>query len=75
MNKIQLITFKGCQTTIDFIRQLRDLVQKNGLDTDIEIITVPSPEKAEEMGLYGSPTLLIDGREYQKQPFSQPGFY
>ena len=75
MNKIQLLTFKGCQTTLDFLQQLTDLIQARHLDVETEIITVSSLEKAKEMGLYGSPTILINGKEYQQQPLAKPGFY
>ncbi len=75
MKKIELLTFKGCQTAMDLSRQLTDLIQKEDLDAEVETIVVPTPEKAEEMGLYGSPTIRVDGEEYQKQPFAQAGFY
>jgi 2-hydroxychromene-2-carboxylate isomerase len=75
VKKIELITFKGCQTAIDLGRQMTDLIQAENLDAEVETIVVPSLEKAEEMGLHGSPTILVDGEEYQKQPFSQAGFY
>ncbi len=75
MRKIELITFKGCQTAIDLNRFLIDLIEAENLDAEVETIVVPSSEKAEEMGLYGSPTILVDGEEYQKQPFAQSGFY
>lgn len=75
MKKIELLTFKGCQTAIDLGRQMTDLIQAENLDAEVEIIVVASLEKAEEVGLYGSPTILVDGEEYQKQPFSAPGFY
>lgn len=72
---IQVLTFKGCQTTVDFIQQLADLAKEKNLDFKIDVITVPTLEKAEEMGLYGSPTVLINGEEYQKNISAKPGFY
>lgn len=75
MKKIELVTFKGCQTAIDLGRQMTELIQAENLDAEIVTIVVSSPEKAEEMGLHGSPTILVDGEEYQKQPFAQAGFY
>ena len=75
MNKIQLLTFQGCQTTVDLVQQLSQLLQKKTIDFEMEVITVTTPEKAEEIGLYGSPTLIINGEEYQKQPLAKAGFY
>lgn len=75
MDKIEILTFKGCQTAVDLVQHITDLIQSENLDAGIETIIVPSLEKAAEMGLYGSPTILVNGAEYQKQQFSQPGFY
>jgi len=65
MNIIQILTFKGCQTTLDFIQKMNVMIQTENLDVEIETILVSSLEKAEAMGLYGSPTLIINGVEYQ----------
>lgn len=75
MKKIDLLTFKGCQTAIELGRHMADLIQTENLEAEVETIVVPSLEQAEEMGLYGSPTILIDGKEYQKQLYPHPGFY
>ena len=75
MSKVQLVTFKGCQSTIDFRTQLEGLIETEKLDVDIEMILVPSPERATQMGLFGSPTVLIDGVEYQEDRRGPSGFY
>ncbi|MBU0946945.1 MAG: hypothetical protein KJ804_00510 [Proteobacteria bacterium] len=75
MKKIELLTFKGCQTAIELSRHMANLIAAENIDAEITTIIVPSLEKAIEMGLYGSPTILIDGKEYQKQAVSHPGFY
>lgn len=75
MHTIQLITSKGCQSTIDFRNQLEGIICKKNLDIEVKIIMVPTLKKATEMGLYGSPTILIDGLEYQKERRGPPGFY
>jgi hypothetical protein len=75
MRKIQLITFKGCQSTIDFRNQLEDLIDKENLNVEIEMVIVPSTGKAKELGLLGSPTIMLDGVEYQQERHGPPGFY
>lgn len=75
MRNIQLITFKGCQSTIDFRSQLEDLIDRENLDVEVEMILVPTPKKAREKGLFGSPTILIDGLEYQQERRGPAGFY
>jgi hypothetical protein len=75
MKKIQLITFKGCQSTIDFRNQLEDLIDKENLNAEVELVIVPSTGKAKEIGLFGSPTIMVDGVEYQQERQGPPGFY
>ncbi len=75
MKKIEVIAFKGCQTAMDFQENLQDVVDGEGLDAQIELVSVSSADQAQEKGLYGSPTLLVDGVEYQKERKGPPGFY
>ncbi len=75
MQHIQLRTFKGCQSTVDFRDRLEDLGNREELDLDIEMVIVPSPESAEEMGLFGSPTFLTNGVEFQSERRGPAGFY
>ena len=74
MTKVTLITFNGCQPTVDLHDALADLID-DGLELSVEKVVVPLPEKAQEMGLFGSPTILIDGEEIQRERRGPPGFY
>jgi hypothetical protein len=75
VTEIELITFKGCQSTVDLRRELEETIERENLDADVVMTMVPSPQKAEEMGLFGSPTILIDGAEVQQQRRGPAGFY
>ena len=75
MTKIQLITFKGCQSTIDFRNKIEKLINTENMEASVEMTFVPSPKKSLEMGLFGSPTILIDGSEYQPERRGPAGFY
>lgn len=75
MNTIQLITFKGCQSTIDFRNKLENGRSIKEKKLRVEMKIVLSETKASKEGLYGSPTILIDGIEYQKERRGPPGFY
>ncbi len=37
MSKVQLVTFKGCQSTIDFRTQLEGLIETEKLDVEVEM--------------------------------------
>lgn len=75
MPTIALTTFKGCQPTVDFRHELEDLIDEERLEIHVEIVIVPGPESAQEMGLYGSPTILLDGLEFQEERRGPAGFY
>ena len=75
MKKIQLVTFKGCQSTVDFRNQLEKLIDMENLDAEVELVLVPSTGRAKDMGLFGSPTIILDGVEYQRERRGPSGFY
>jgi hypothetical protein len=72
---ISLVTFKGCQSTMDFRDVLEALIDARKIFARIEMIVTPSADRAAEFGLYGSPTVLIDGHEYQRERRGPAGFY
>ena len=75
MKRVKLVTFKGCQSTVDLREALEELIDAEGLDATVELALVPSPEKATEMGLFGSPTILVDGVELHKEHRPPAGFF
>ena len=75
MHAIQLVTFKGCQSTMDFRDQIEALIDRGALDATVELVIVPSPLDAARFELHGSPTILIDGIEYQAERHGPTGFY
>lgn len=75
MKHIKLITFRGCQSTVDFCDALENSNADDGLDITVKMVQVPSPQDAAEYGLYGSPTILVDDEEYQESRRGPAGFY
>jgi hypothetical protein len=75
LKSIKLITFKGCKSTLDLRDQIETMVDKDIKDVKIEMVFISSFEKAYEIGLYGSPTIIIDGLEYQQEFHGPVGFY
>jgi hypothetical protein len=69
------VTFKGCQSTMDFRDLVEKLIDARMIDARIEMIVTPSADRAAELGLRGSPTIIIDGREYQHERRGPAGFY
>lgn len=75
MRRLELKTFKGCCSALNFYREIEELVSSEDIDLKIEYHIVPSSAKAGVMGLFGSPTLIFDGREYQEERRGPAGFY
>lgn len=73
--RIEIVTFKGCESAIGFRDQVEDLAERENLDTEVKLTITPLRDKAKEMGLFGSPTILIDGQEYQVERRGPAGFY
>lgn len=73
--RVEITTFKGCQPTVDLQGELEDLIEDQSLDVELVLTLVPSPDQAEAMGLYGSPTIQIDGREVQPKGRGPAGFF
>lgn len=73
MKTIEVITFDGCGTAKQLIADLEGLQEKENFNLQVKV--VPSADRAGEMRLYGSPTVYINGHEYQRDENSTPGFY
>lgn len=73
--KVEIIAFKGCESALDLRDQVEDLVDTENLEAEVKLTIVTSRDKAKEMGLFGSPTILIDGQEYQTERRGPAGFY
>jgi len=59
--EVSLLYFDGCPNHHSTLTLLETLLDDEGWDGTIEFVNVDSPEKAEELGFRGSPTVLIDG--------------
>jgi hypothetical protein len=65
--KIELQHFIGCPNSPILIRRVKEAI--NGFDNiKYDEVIVDSNEKAEELKFRGSPTLLINGVDFENQP-------
>jgi hypothetical protein len=60
---------------MDFRNLVEKLIDARKIDARIEMIVTPSADRAAELGLHGSPTIVVDGREYQRERKGPAGFY
>ncbi len=73
LGNVEVITFSGCDTAQALISELEKLKEKESFGLTVTV--VPSAADAAAMNLYGSPTVVINGEEYQKISSGNPGFY
>ena len=65
--RIELLWFSGCPNWQKTDARLRQAVLLAGVDGDVVLIEVTTPEDAERFRFRGSPTVLVDGRD----PFAE----
>jgi hypothetical protein len=65
--KIELQHFHGCPNSPILIERLKEVIKEFD-NIDYKEVLVDSNEKAEEIKFRGSPTLLINGEDFENQP-------
>jgi hypothetical protein len=61
--RIELLYFDGCPSYEALLPALRELLAVEGIEDEIELRRVETPEDAERERFLGSPTLRIDGED------------
>jgi hypothetical protein len=61
--KIELLYFDGCPSYAELLPRLRELLASEGIDEQVELRRVDSPEQAGHERFLGSPTIRIDGKD------------
>lgn len=61
--KVELLWFPGCPNWQETGARLRQAVPLAGVDADVELVEVTTPEDAERLRFRGSPTVLVDGTD------------
>ena len=60
---VELLYFDGCPSYAELLPRLRELLASGGIDEEIELRRVESPEHAERERFLGSPTVRIEGED------------
>jgi hypothetical protein len=61
--KIEILYFDGCPTYRVAEETLREVLDKQDAEADVELVAVHSDEEAQKVRFPGSPTLRVDGRD------------
>lgn len=63
--RITFLYWEECQSHDEALNRLRKVLDKDGMDAQIEIIRVQSDEEAKKLRFTGSPTILVEGKDIQ----------
>ncbi len=66
--KIEIQYFNGCPDSSEMLCHVRDAIKKIHFDVDFQEILVETPEAAINTKFRGSPTLLINGDDFERMP-------
>jgi hypothetical protein len=61
--KVELLYFDGCPNHAELLPRLRELLASEGIEQEIELRRVETPEEVERERFLGSPTIRIDGED------------
>jgi glutaredoxin len=65
---IQIQYFNGCPNSSEMIYRVKTAIAGIEEEIDYEEVLIETNESAEKMKFRGSPTLLINGKDYEGQP-------
>ena len=60
---IEIRYFDDCPNWLEVEESVTGLIASLGIDADVSLTRVDTPEKAAQLSFRGSPTLLIDGTD------------
>ena len=61
--KIEVLYFDGCPTYKVAEKTLREVLAKEGIEAEVELVAVNTAEEARRLRFPGSPTVRVDGRD------------
>jgi hypothetical protein len=66
--KVEKLHFDGCPAYRVVENTVRQVLTEEGIEADIELVTVNSDEEARRLRFPGSPTIRLDGRDLFPTP-------
>jgi hypothetical protein len=61
--RVEVLYFDGCPTYKATEKTLRKVLAEEGMDAEVELVTVNTDEEARRLRFPGSPTIRLDGRD------------
>jgi hypothetical protein len=61
--KVEVLYFDGCPSHAELLPRLREMLDNEGIEEEIDLRRVETPEDAKRERFLGSPTVRIDGED------------
>jgi hypothetical protein len=61
--KVEVLYFDGCPTYESAVKVLERALSEEGLEVEVELVSVETDEEAERLRFPGSPTIRVDGED------------
>lgn len=69
---VELLYWEGCPSYPEARELLEEVLRGEGIDAEIRIRHVATPEEAERLRFPGSPTIRVDGRDVDPNGANDP---
>lgn len=69
--KVEILYFDGCPSYGLAEKTVRELLEEQGIEADVELVAANTDEEAERLQFPGSPTIRVDGRDLFPVPESE----
>jgi hypothetical protein len=71
--KVEFLYWEGCPSWPEALQLVRDAMARAGLDpASLEVVQIDTEAVAEREGFVGSPTIRVDGRDFQPPAEPEP---
>lgn len=74
MPSIEILYFDDCPNYADLARDVRALLEREGVAAEVELTRVANEQDAEAARFLGSPTVRVDGRDVEPGAESRDDF-
>jgi len=71
--KIEIQYFTGCPNSQKMVERVKNAVEQISFDINYKETLVETPEEADRLKFRGSPTLLIEGKDFENLPEPEKG--
>lgn len=64
---IQVLYFEGCPSYQTALRNLKEVLQEEDMDAEVEMIRVETEAEARQRRFLGSPTIRVNGLDIEEE--------